>query len=120
MSVTQSIAGNVLSIQVRVMELDTTGFEFRYLVLLTLLLEDEITYSTPPGANGETAFRDVMRAMLPSAEGEQIVSLTPGNPVFYQRQTLIARTWDVSSLRSVAFVQDKQTKIVYQAGSTLE
>ena len=116
--VAQSIAGNTLSIQVRLITLDTAGIDFHNLVLHTVLLEAEIMFASPPGASGETSFHDVMRAMLPSADGEPITRTTPGSPVLYDRQIVIAPAWNASSLQSVAFIQNKQTRIVYQAGST--
>jgi hypothetical protein len=118
LSVAKSIAGNVLSVHIRLNVLDTAGIDFQNLVLHTVLLEEEIRFASPPGANGETVFHDIMRGMMPSAEGEPIVQSTPGNPVFYDRQIVIAPAWNVSSLQCVAFVQNKRTKAVYQAGST--
>jgi hypothetical protein len=72
--------------------------------------ERKITYSTPPGTNGETIFNDVFRRMYPSADGIQI-PLTPGTynyEIKYKRES----AWVDSMIYSAVFVQNEVTKEV--------
>jgi hypothetical protein len=117
-TVTKALAGNIYSTEVVVRVLDTAGVDFSTLVLQTTIVEQEVSFATPPGANGETVFRDVVRAMLPAASGEQMPVLPPGGQAVFQRQTTVASGWNASSLQSVAFLQHRQNRVVYQAGST--
>lgn len=67
-------------------------------------LERKITYTTPPGSNGETIFYDVFRRMYPSTAGTEI-NYTPGNYIFefkYKRES----TWVDSMMYTAVFVQD--------------
>jgi hypothetical protein len=72
--------------------------------------ERKITYTTPPGSNGETIFYDVFRLMLPSTDGMQI-PVTPGTYNYefrYKRQS----AWVDSMIYTAAFVQNDVTKEV--------
>jgi hypothetical protein len=82
------------------------------------LVEQTISFTTPPGTNGETEFYNVMRKMYPSAAGTTLpTSWTVG-----QSQTItFARPipsyiYSKSQIGIVAFVQDDATKAVKQAG----
>jgi hypothetical protein len=73
-------------------------------------IERKITYSTPPGSNGETIFNDVFRRMYPSTDGIQI-PLVPGTynyEIKYKRES----AWIDSMVYSAIFVQNEVTKEV--------
>jgi thiol-disulfide isomerase/thioredoxin len=72
--------------------------------------ERKITYSTPPGSNGETIFYDVFRWMYPNTDGIQI-PLTTGTYNYefrYKRQA----AWVDSMMYTAVFVQNDVTKEV--------
>ncbi len=73
-------------------------------------VERKITYSTPPGSNGETIFYDVFRRMFPSTDGMQI-NITPGTYTYifkYKRES----AWVDSMMYTAVFVQNEDTKEV--------
>lgn len=82
------------------------------------MVEQTVTFATPPGTNGETEFYNVMRKMYPSAAGTTLpTSWTAG-----QTQTItIARPiptyiYRKAEIGIVAFIQDDGNKSVKQAG----
>ena len=113
-SAKDTIINNTLKITVDVQFADTAGINKADLVLHTVVTEDEITYSNPPGSNGETAFYHVARKMLPNFSGVSLTN-TGTEIVTYQSETVIAQGWNPAKLSVVAFVQNKKTKQVYQA-----
>jgi hypothetical protein len=118
LTVTKSLQGNIHTTEVVVRALDTAGVEFNSIVLHTALVESEVSFVTPPGANGETSFRDVVRAMLPSASGEMLTAMPQGGVAVFQRQLIVGAGWSTQTLNTVAFLQHRENKMVYQAGST--
>ena len=113
-SAKDTIINNTLKITVDVQYADTAGLNMADLVLHTVVTEEEITYSNPPGSNGETAFYHVARKMLPNFSGVSLTN-TGTEIVTYQSETVIAQGWNQSKLSVVAFIQNKKTKQVYQA-----
>lgn len=82
-----------------------------------VVVEKLIDFSSPPGFNGETDFYDVMKKMLPSANGTALkANWTDGE------YKIIAQTWELKNvydnneLSVVGFVQNSTTKISHQAG----
>ena len=112
------IKSNDVIIDITVEVKDLTGLDFSKLVLHTVVTETDIEYSTPPGSNGETKFYDVMRKMLPNNQGETLASINQLGTYTFQRQVAINSAWLQSNLNAVVFIQNKDTKEVYQAGST--
>jgi len=116
LSVTQTVSAGFISAGVVVTALDTAGLVFSDLVLHTVVTESNISFSVPPGSNGETSFHDVMRVMLPSSSGEVLQNSI--GPVLYARQTPVAPGWSAADLHVIAFIQHRQTGLVLQTGST--
>ncbi len=116
-TVRDSIGGGVYFATAIVQTIDASGIDFPDLRLHTVVTETDIHFPTPPGSNGETVFYDVMRRMLPSNAGEQLVA-GAAEPVTYQRQVALHARWNASNLNTVCYVQNIRTKEVYQTGST--
>jgi len=83
-----------------------------------LVMEREVNYASPPGTNGEKDFFYVMRAILPSANGEQI-SIGAGASLIIQEETDLHPDVDADRVYAVYFIQDYVSKEIYQAGSSL-
>lgn len=118
--VSDKIVGSLYHPTVTIRVEDGSGITFSDLVLHTVVTETDIEFSTPPGSNGETKFFDVMRKMLPTNAGQDLSSLGQSSEETYQFQVAISPGWNIANLNVVAFIQDKNTKEVFQAGSTFE
>jgi hypothetical protein len=61
-------------------------------------------FTSPPGTNGETDFRDIMRKMLPNANGESIM-LFPGQLQTFEYRYYMDPVWQANQMRTVVFIQ---------------
>lgn len=76
-------------------------------------IERKITYTTPPGSNGETIFYDVFRRMYPSTDGMPI-TYSPGiYTVEYKYKRDAA--WVDSMMYTAVFIQDENNHEVINA-----
>jgi hypothetical protein len=117
-AVIDSFASNEYFIQIAVVVNDPIGLDFSKLVLHTVITETNIEFVTPPGSNGETKFYDVMRKMLPDKNGESLSVLSTVTSKTFERQFILNSSWAQSNINTVVFIQNKDTKEIYQAGST--
>ncbi len=117
-NVTGSINGNDYAINISVNVKDISNLDFSKLVLHTVVTETNIEFATPPGSNGETKFYDVMRKMLPTNQGESLGNLNQTGMYNFQRQLTLSSAWIQINIHTVVFIQNKDTKEIYQAGST--
>ena len=117
-SVSDSISGNTLFVKTIISAIDLSGLDLNDFVLHNVVTETDIEFSSPPGSNGETKFFNVMRKMLPDYDGEAINGLVSEKTIEFNYQTQISSSWSSSNINTVAFIQNKNTKEVLQAGST--
>ena len=82
------------------------------------VIEKHIHYSTPPGTNGETDFYNVMRNMLPTANGTT-VTLYPGMTKVIEERYWMDPLWQANQIEVVAFVQASDKEILNTAKKTL-
>ncbi|MBS1517459.1 MAG: T9SS type A sorting domain-containing protein [Bacteroidetes bacterium] len=75
-----------------------------------VIAEKLVQYSFPPGTNGETSFKDVMRKMLPTGIGTA-VTLLPGKVITLNYSYQIESSWDPNQVHSVVFVQGAPLEI---------
>lgn len=84
------------------------------------LIEKHMSYTTPPGSNGETDFYSVARKLLPTPAGTALPSTWTNGQV--QTVTIAAPVptfiRDLAEVAVVAFVQNDVTKEVAQAAKT--
>lgn len=79
------------------------------------VIEKEIHYTSAPGANGERDFYSVMKKLLPSSSGEYLGELAVDDYFAYSFSWEWANVYNVDQLDAIAWVQNQNTKEVYQA-----
>ena len=84
------------------------------------VIEREIHYASAPGTNGERDFYSVMKKLLPSASGTAIGNVEEGSCFAYTFTWELANVYDNSQLDAIAWLQNVNTKEVYQACKSSE
>ena len=79
------------------------------------LAEKNVTYDTPPGSANLTFFDYVLRAMLPDADGTPLPDMAAGETQTFSFYTNLPNIADANELRTIAFVQNENTREVEQA-----
>lgn len=115
LTVDDTLIGSSYSIQIKIDLLDNSNIDFNNLVIQTVVIEESVEFANPPGSNGETIFYDVMRAMLPSNQGESITDIEATGSKQLTRQIMLNSQWQFEKIKTVVFIQNKITKEVYQA-----
>lgn len=80
-----------------------------------VIVEKNVSFSTPPGTNGEKDFSYVMKKMLPNAGGTEIESMVEGESYQIVGRWKIDNLYQMNQIAVVAFVQNHDTKEMYQA-----
>ena len=84
------------------------------------VIEKHIHYNNPPGSNGETDFYNVMKYMIPSANGTALPNFVDGDYLILQGSWELDNVYEIDELAAVAFVQDNIDKQVHQAANNSE
>ena len=84
------------------------------------VIEREIHYNTPPGSNGERDFYSVMKKLLPSASGTSIGDVEADSYFAYTFSWELANVYNNDQLDAIAWLQNTNTKEVYQACKSSE
>ena len=79
------------------------------------VIEKEIHFTSAPGPNGEKDFYDVMKKLLPSSAGQSLGSLEADGYFAYTFTWELANIYNMDQLDAIAWVQNSNTKEVYQA-----
>lgn len=108
------------TVNVEIKFIDTTSINMSDLVIHTVLTETDIEFEQAPGSNGETKFYDVTRLMLPALEGTPIRQLVDQGELIFSFEDALLSSWNLEHLNFVVYIQDKNTKEVFQTGSTFE
>lgn len=74
-------------------------------------------FNSPPGANGELDFYDIMRKMLPNGNG-QTISLLPGQMVYLQWTYPMDAQWQANQIKNLIFVQGAGSELLNAAVRT--
>jgi hypothetical protein len=115
-NVSKTISGNTLSVRTAIRKLSTTTIALQAHVVV---VEREIQFLSPPGSNGEKEFNNVMKQMLPNANGTAIAaSLAVGDSVVLNHSWVMANVYNVSNIEVVAFLQNDTTREVFQGAYT--
>lgn len=83
------------------------------------VIEEHIHFASPPGSNGESDFYNVMKKMLPNANGTTLPALTTGQSYTINLGWKLKNVYDIDELAVIAFVQNSGTKEVLQSGRTV-
>jgi hypothetical protein len=78
-------------------------------------VEPEIVFSTAPGTNGEKEFYDVMKKMLPNADGTETGDFTAGESKTYSFSWKPTYYYDLNQVAVIAFLQSNDSGEVYQS-----
>lgn len=115
-SISHEINDGVIDVAMLIQATDNVSGNLRaHLVVV----EKFIDFASPPGGNGEHDFHDVMKKMLPNAEGTTLQSsFEVGEYIIIQESWELANVYDMDELGVVGFVQDKNSKEVHQAGDS--
>lgn len=116
-SLKTTLTGSMLETDLLFESLDSTHVNDSLIAQVVVTEENVLknSYAASPGANSETEYKYVMRKMLPDQHGTMLL-----NKGFGQKDTLsvnwtIQNIKNTSQLRVVVFVQNKNTKEVYNA-----
>lgn len=87
-------------------------------LLAYMAVIEDMTYSSPPGSNGEKFFPNVMKKLLPKKSGAPLPnSFEPGDYVILQSGWQYANVMNPAEISSVTFIQDNDSKEIHQAGN---
>ncbi|MBE0570676.1 MAG: T9SS type A sorting domain-containing protein [Ignavibacteriaceae bacterium] len=113
------ISNNLIEIGIKIIRDPTDVTTFGNVKLRVALTEKTVAYSSPPGGNGETVFYSISRKMLPNAVGSTFTIPAPGDSTMISLQyvptTAFLQAVNMDSLRVVAFIQDDNTRQIYQS-----
>jgi Outer membrane protein Omp28 len=108
------------TVNVDIKFIDTTSVNMSDLVIHTVLTETDIEFEQAPGSNGETKFYDVTRLILPSKEGTPIRQLVDQGELVFSFEDALLSSWNLEHLNFVVYIQNTNTKEVFQTSSTFE
>jgi hypothetical protein len=117
LNVTGSFEGDYV-VNIDVKFIDTSGIDLSELVIHTIITETDIEFETPPGSNGETKFYDVTRLMLPAISGTSVRQLIDQGEFTYEFTDALLSGWNLDKISAVIYIQNVNSKEVYQTGST--
>ena len=113
------ISNNLIEVGIKIIRDPGDVTTFGNVKLRVALTEKTIAYPNPPGGNGEREFYSISRKMLPNAVGTTFTIPAPGDSVMVSLQYVPTAAFIQSvimdSLRVVAFIQDDNTRQIYQS-----
>lgn len=87
-------------------------------VLRVAVVEKMVNYATPPGSNGEMAFPNVFRKMLPSTTGDPITMPAMGQNVVKNYSYTLDAAWNAAQIYVVAYIQEETSHAVLNSGTS--
>ena len=85
---------------------------------LRTIVNESLTFATPPGGNGEKSFPHVFRKMMPSWKGDAIVLPAIGSSVVFTYNYVADTLWKQPNVKLTSYVQNVNTNEVLNCGST--
>lgn len=115
----QALSDNLIKIKVVITRDPGDVTTFTNTKLRVSLTEMTVAFPSPPGSNGESVFHSVNRKMLPNAAGTEFTIPAPGASteveLEYIPTTAFLQAVNLDSIRVVAFIQNDNTKYIYQS-----
>jgi len=112
-------SNDVINVHVKIIRDPGDNTTFGTTKLRVALTENRIEFQNPPGSNGEQIFYSVCRKMLTDAFGRSFTIPAPGDSteldLIYIPTNDFLQSVNYDSLEVVAFIQDDDTKEVYQS-----
>ncbi len=113
------ISNNLIEIGIKIIRDPTDVTTFSNVKLRVALTEKTVAFSSPPGGNGETVFYSICRKMMPNAVGSTFTIPAPGDSTMISLQYVptaeFLQAVNMDSLRVVAFIQEDNTRQIYQS-----
>jgi hypothetical protein len=113
------VSNNLIEVTVKIIRDPTDITTFGNIKLRVALTEKTVSFASPPGGNGEKEFYSICRKMLPNAGGSTFTIPAPGDSVEISLQYVptpeFLQAVNLDSIRVVAFVQDDNTRQIYQS-----
>ena len=82
------------------------------------VIEKHIHYNSAPGSNGEKDFYNVLKKMLPTFAGTTLPTMVAGDYFVIEESWKHTNVFTVSELAAIGFVQNNQTKEIYQTANS--
>lgn len=108
------------TITVIVMGRATNAVASNNMKLRIAVLEETMEYASAPGTNGERIFHNVMKKMLPNATGSSVPSMQAGEYFAFKYSWALANVMNVNELTAVAWLQDQDSKAIFQGCKSSE
>ena len=118
MDIKDSTSGGVLYSTVNLRALDLPQVDTNEILLHVFVIQEETSFATPPGSNGETLFHNVVRGFMTGVGGITPSFTGNGQDRNFNLAIAINSGWDLTKLRVIAFLQNKTTKEIYQSSIT--
>ena len=110
------ISNNLIEIAVKIIRDPTDVTTFSNVKLRVALTEKTVEYNAP---NGESEFFSICRKMMPNAVGSTFTIPAPGDSTMINLQYVPTAAFlqavNMDSLRVVAFIQEDNTRQIYQS-----
>lgn len=120
--IAERFSNNVISVSVKITRDSADATTFGTTKLFASIIEKDVTFTSPPGPNGERIFYSISRKMLPSAKGTEISIPEPGSTVtvelMYIPTAQFLSSVLMENLSVVSFLQNTDTKFVYQSAES--
>jgi PKD repeat protein len=117
----ERFSNNVINVHVKIIRDTADVNTYSNTKLRVALTEKRVIFPSPPGSNGESVFFSVCRKMLPDGKGVEVAVPAVGDSVEYDLHYIptqgFSQSVNFDSIRVVAFIQNDDTKQVYQSGN---
>lgn len=104
-------------IQTNVTLLDKS-FNYKNYNLFVMIVEEEKSFPSPPGSNGETVFYHIMREILPNNGGLSLSFNDDSLIIKRDFELGLKDEWNSDLISSIVIIQDVATREVYQVSET--
>jgi hypothetical protein len=122
MTLTHTLADDLSSISVTVTVTNegTDAYDVSSNRLRVAVMEEDITWSSPPGSTSLTVFEAVMKTFITTTDGIALPSIAPGETWSntWENFALPPRIYDFNKLGVVAFVQNDSNRRVAQSAQS--